>query len=141
MHVELIDPETGAALPFADGAEGELVYTHLAREAAPLLRFRSRDHVRVSAAPCPCGRAGPRVRCIGRTDDMLIVRGVNVFPSALRAVVGELAPEVTGVIAVRPAARGVKQSPPLPVAVEATAAGAQPTSPSGCSGGCASGWR
>ncbi len=52
---------------------------------------------------------------------MLIVRGVNVFPSALRAVVGELAPEVTGVIAVRPAARGVKQSPPLPVAVETTA--------------------
>jgi phenylacetate-CoA ligase len=120
VHVELIDPETGAGLPFEDGAEGELVYTHLAREAAPLLRFRSRDHVRVSAAPCPCGRDGPRVRCIGRTDDMLIVRGVNVFPSALRAVVGDFAPEVTGVIAVRPAVRGVKQSPPLPVAVEAT---------------------
>jgi phenylacetate-CoA ligase len=121
VHVELIDPETGAPLSFADGAEGELVYTHLAREAAPLLRFRSRDHVRVSAGTCPCGRAGPRVRCIGRTDDMLIVRGVNVFPSALRAVVGELAPEVTGVIAVRPPARGVKQNPPLPIAVETTA--------------------
>ncbi len=53
VHVELIDPETGAALPFDDGAEGELVYTHLAREAAPLLRFRSRDHVRVSAGPLP----------------------------------------------------------------------------------------
>ena len=53
MHVELIDPETGAPLPFEDGAEGELVYTHLAREAAPLLRFRSRDHVRVSAGPLP----------------------------------------------------------------------------------------
>ncbi len=53
VHVELIDPETGAALPFEDGAEGELVYTHLAREAAPLLRFRSRDHVRVSAGPLP----------------------------------------------------------------------------------------
>jgi phenylacetate-CoA ligase len=122
VHVELIDPETGAALAFEDGAEGELVYTHLAREAAPLLRFRSRDHVRVSAGPCPCGRPGPRVRCIGRTDDMLVVRGVNVFPSAVRAVVGELAPEVSGVIALRPAARGVRQSPPLPVAVEATAA-------------------
>jgi len=120
VHVELVDPESGAVLPFEDGAEGELVYTHLAHEAAPLLRFRSRDHVRVSAGPCPCGRPGPRVRCIGRTDDMLIVRGVNVFPSAVRAVAAELAPEVTGIIAIRPAARGVKQSPPLPVAVETT---------------------
>ena len=59
VHAELIDPETGDALPFEDGAEGELVYTHLAHEAAPLLRFRSRDHVRVSASPCPCGRPGP----------------------------------------------------------------------------------
>jgi phenylacetate-CoA ligase len=120
VHGELIDPETGDALPFEDGTEGELVYTHLAHEAAPLLRFRSRDHVRVSASPCPCGRPGPRVRCIGRTDDMLIVRGVNLFPSAVRDVVADFTPEVTGVIAVRPAARGVQQSPPLPVTVEAT---------------------
>jgi phenylacetate-CoA ligase len=65
------------------------------------------------------------VRCIGRTDDMLIVRGVNVFPSAVRAVVAEFTPEVTGMIAIRPKARGVKQSPPLPVTIEA-AAGAAP---------------
>jgi phenylacetate-CoA ligase len=80
VHVELIDPETGAARPFEDGARGELVYTHLRQQAAPQLRFRSRDHVEVRMTRCPCGRGTLRVRCIGRTDDMLIVRGVNVFP-------------------------------------------------------------
>ncbi len=125
VHMELIDPATGAQAPMIDGAEGELVYTHLRREAAPMLRFRSRDHVRVRVGPCACGRPGPRVRCIGRTDDMLIVRGVNVFPSAIREVVSGFAPHVTVVIAVRPAAQGVKQTPPLPVSVE-TAVGAPP---------------
>src|SRR6185312_10640457 len=118
VHPELIDPETGAALPMEDGATGELVLSHLRHRAAPLLRFRTRDHVEVRATPCPCGRTGPRVRCIGRTDDMLIVRGVNVFPSAVRDVVGAFAPRVSGHIRVRPSAEGVKQDPPLPVTVE-----------------------
>ena len=87
VHAELIDPETGAALELEDGATGELVLTHLRHRAAPLLRFRTRDHVQVRTSPCGCGRTGPRVRCLGRTDDMLIVRGVNVFPAAIREVV------------------------------------------------------
>lgn len=123
VHVELIDPETGKTLPLADGAEGELVYTHLAQEAVPLLRFRSRDHVRVLGGRCACGRTAPRVRCIGRTDDMLIVRGVNVFPSALREIVGTFAPETSGVISVRPRHRGFRQDPPLRVLVELGGAG------------------
>jgi phenylacetate-CoA ligase len=118
VHAELIDPGTGETLPLDDGASGELVLTHLRHRAAPLLRFRTRDHVDVRARPCPCGRTGPRIRCVGRTDDMLIVRGVNVFPSALREVVGGFAPRVSGHILVRPPAAGVKQEPPLPVAVE-----------------------
>jgi len=118
VHPELIDPETGAALAMDDGASGELVLTHLRHRAAPLLRFRTRDHVVVRTTPCPCGRTGPRVRCIGRTDDMLIVRGVNVFPSAVREVVSAFAPDVSGHILVRPSAPGVKQDPPLPVSVE-----------------------
>ena len=68
-----------------------------------------------------CGRTSPRVRCIGRTDDMLIVRGVNVFPSAVREVVNEFAPAVVGVIMIRPRAKGVRQEPPLPVSVEVAA--------------------
>jgi phenylacetate-CoA ligase len=118
VHAELIDPETGAALPLEDGASGELVLTHLRHRAAPLLRFRTRDYVEVRASPCACGRTGPRVRCAGRTDDMLLVRGVNVFPSAVRDVVAAFAPAVSGHVLVRPAAPGVKQEPPLPVSVE-----------------------
>ncbi len=118
VHPELIDPDTGAALELDDGATGELVLTHLQHRAAPLLRFRTRDHVEIRTSPCRCGRTGPRVRCIGRTDDMLIVRGVNVFPSAVREVVGGFAPEVSGHILVKPQAAGVKQEPPVPVSVE-----------------------
>ncbi len=118
VHPELIDPDSGAALPFAAGARGELVLTHLRHRAAPLLRFRTRDHVEVRAGPCACGRTSPRIRCLGRTDDMLIVRGVNLFPSAVREVVGSFAPEVSGAILVRPRSAGVKQEPPLPVGVE-----------------------
>ncbi len=118
VHPELIDPDTTAALPVEDGATGELVLTHLRHRAAPLLRFRTRDHVEVRTSPCSCGRTAPRIRCIGRTDDMLIVRGVNVFPSAIREVVSAFAPAVSGNILVKPAAEGVKQEPPLPVAVE-----------------------
>jgi phenylacetate-CoA ligase len=118
VHAELIDAETDAALEFEDGATGELVLTHLRQRAAPLLRFRTRDHVTVRTSPCKCGRTSPRIRCVGRTDDMLIVRGVNVFPAAVREVVGTFAPEVSGHILVRPQAAGVKQEPPLPVSVE-----------------------
>ena len=118
VHFELIDPASGASVPIADGAEGELVLTHLVNRSAPLLRFRTRDHVRLGVGPCPCGRTAPRLRCIGRTDDMLIVRGVNVFPSAVREVVNEFAPEVSGVLLIRPRQAGVRQEPPLPVVVE-----------------------
>jgi glutathione S-transferase len=115
VHPELIEPESGQALPLEDGAAGELVLTHLRHRAAPLLRFRTRDHVRIRMSPCPCGRTGPRVRCVGRTDEMLIVRGVNVFPSAVREVVSSFAPRVSGRRRARrrdprPCARGARRS-------------------------------
>ena len=118
VHAELIDPVSAATVVLEDGAEGELVLSHLRHRAAPLLRFRTRDHVVVRISPCPCGRTGLRVRCVGRTDDMLIVRGVNVFPSAVREVVAAFAPAVSGNVLVRPRAAGVKQEPPLPISVE-----------------------
>jgi phenylacetate-CoA ligase len=126
VHAELIDPDTGEARPMEHGASGELVLTHLQHRAAPLLRFRTHDHVTVRTSPCPCGRTGPRVRCIGRTDDMLIVRGVNVFPAAVREVVSEFRPEVSGRILVKPTEAGARQDPPLPVAVELSEAVAPP---------------
>jgi phenylacetate-CoA ligase len=124
VHPELIDPETQAATQLDDGASGELVLTHLRHRAAPLLRFRTRDHVEVRSGACPCGRTGPRIRCVGRTDDMLIVRGVNVFPSAVREVVAGFAPAVSGEIRIRPRVAGPKQDPPLPVSVELARGGA-----------------
>ena len=118
VHVELIDPASGEPIPWEDGAEGELVYTALQRDAMPLLRFRSRDHVVVNMNRNPTGRTGPRIRCIGRTDDMLIVRGVNLFPSAIRSILNEFTPDVSGMLQVRPKEAGVLQTPPLPVVVE-----------------------
>jgi phenylacetate-CoA ligase len=118
VHAEVIDPATAEPLVPDDGVSGELVLTHLRHRAAPLLRFRTRDHVRVWTSACACGRTAPRVRCIGRTDDMLIVRGVNVFPSAVREVVSEFAPSVTGNVLVEPEQPGVAQEPPLPLRVE-----------------------
>jgi phenylacetate-CoA ligase len=118
VHAELLDPETGAARPLADGGSGELVLSHLRHRAAPLLRFRTRDRVEVRTGPCACGRTSPRIRCVGRTDDMLVVRGVNVFPTAIREVVSGFAPRVSGRIVVVPERPGVAQDPPLPVRVE-----------------------
>ncbi|HWT30402.1 MAG TPA: AMP-binding protein [Propylenella sp.] len=118
VHFELIEPHSGKPLPLIDGATGELVYTHLRREAAPLLRFRSRDHVVLRTGVCACGRTAPRIRCVGRTDDMLIVRGVNVFPSAVRDVVNRFGPALSGPISIRPSRRGFRQDPPLKVLVE-----------------------
>lgn len=118
VHVELIDPVSGSPVPWEDGAEGELVYTALRREAMPLLRFRSRDHVVVTLQDNPTGRTGPRIRCIGRTDDMLIVRGVNLFPTAVRSVLDSFNGQVSGIFSIRPMTQGVLQTPPLPVVVE-----------------------
>jgi phenylacetate-CoA ligase len=82
---EIIDPETGAVLPF--GKKGELVFTTITKEAFPLVRFRSRDITTLNIAPCRCGRTHVRMdRVMGRSDDMLIIRGVNVFPSQIEAV-------------------------------------------------------
>ncbi|WGY01655.1 hypothetical protein QI633_24355 [Nocardioides sp. QY071] len=96
VHIELIDPATGEDVPLETGAHGELVMTALDREASPLLRFRTRDHLEVLATTCACGRVGPKVRCVGRTDDMLIVRGVNVWPSAIREIAVSFQPRLTG---------------------------------------------
>jgi len=118
VHVELVDPAGGEPVEQKDGATGELVYTAVTREAVPLVRFRSRDHVAWWSSPCSCGRTTPRVRCIGRTDDLVIVRGVNVFPSAVRAVIAGFVPQVSGTMIIKPLRRGVRQEPALPVHVE-----------------------
>lgn len=91
FYPEIVDPATGAVLP--DGEEGELLLTTLAKQAMPMLRYRTRDITAIIPEPCPCGRTLRRIRRISRrSDDMFIIRGVNVFPSqvesALLAVEG-----------------------------------------------------
>lgn len=82
---EIIDPDTGKTLPL--GETGELVFTTLTKEAFPVMRYRTKDITRLSAEPCTCGRTFLRMDKIsGRTDDMLIIRGVNVFPSQIEHV-------------------------------------------------------
>ncbi len=115
---ELIDPDTGVPLAIREGTEGELLYTTLDRECVPLLRFRTRDRVRVLGTACDCGRTGFRIRCIGRTDDMLIVRGVNVYPSAVEEIVAALAPRTTGRLEIVLDRPGPAVDPPLRVRVE-----------------------
>ena len=82
---EIIDPETGEALP--DGEVGELVFTAITKKAYPIIRYRTRDLCRITHEPCACGRTHARTsRLLGHTDDMLIIRGVNVFPSQIETV-------------------------------------------------------
>jgi phenylacetate-CoA ligase len=90
--VEIIDPASGEVLP--DGEKGEIVFTNLIRHALPLMRYRTRDLAFIHTEPCPCGRTHRRMsRILGRTDDMLIVNGVNLFPSQIEEVLMSI-PEV-----------------------------------------------
>jgi phenylacetate-CoA ligase len=88
LHPELIAPDSGAVLPWRDGERGELVLTHLSRECQPLVRFRTGDIIVLTGTGrARCGRTAPRFRVVGRSDDMVVVRGINVFPAQAAAVV------------------------------------------------------
>ena len=89
FYPEIINPATGAPLP--PGEKGELVFTSMTKRAFPVLRFRTRDLSALHYEPCACGRTHARMdRIFGRTDDMLIIRGVNVFPSQIEEVLGQV---------------------------------------------------
>jgi len=85
LHPELIAPETGAVLPWRAGEQGELVLTHVSRECQPLVRFRTGDIILLTGTDrAACGRSAPRFRVVGRSDDMVVVRGINAFPAQIR---------------------------------------------------------
>jgi phenylacetate-CoA ligase len=113
---ELVDPLSGDPVAVADGATGELVWTHLRREASPLLRYRSGDLATVWTSPCACGRTSPRIRIDGRTDDMLRVQAVNIHPGAIGAALDGFA----GLGRHAVVADGDPIVPPLRVYVEAS---------------------
>jgi len=94
---QLIDPESGEDLPMEEGVMGEMVLTHLAKEAQPLVRYRTSDLLEIlGVGPCACGRTGPRFKVIGRADNMLHVKGINVFPNGIARVLESMVPDVTG---------------------------------------------
>jgi phenylacetate-CoA ligase len=111
--VELVDPEGGEPVELEPGARGELVFTHLAREATPVLRFRSRDIAEIVSLECPCGRTGFRFRVAGRSDDMFRVRGVNVFPSDVEELLREQGHDRFAIVLER-----VPVEPPVEILVE-----------------------
>jgi phenylacetate-CoA ligase len=87
LHPELIDPADGAPLVWQEGVKGELVLTHLTRQCQPLVRFRTGDIIEITGTgKARCGRTAPRFRVTGRSDDMVVVRGINVFPTQIAAV-------------------------------------------------------
>ena len=91
---EIIDPDTGEVLP--EGSEGELVITTLAKEGLPLVRYRTRDITRIIPEPCPCGSPYPRIERIrGRSDDMIKIKGCNVFPAQIEQEIAKF-PELVG---------------------------------------------
>jgi phenylacetate-CoA ligase len=118
VWVELIDPDTQELLEIETGAVGELVYTALTREAMPVVRFLGGDIVRIEGTSCECERTSFRIRVLGRRDDMFIVRGVNVYPTAILSVVGDFRPRVTGRARVVRAGPQTSIEPPIPVEVE-----------------------
>ena len=89
LYIEIIDPVTGE--PVEDGEEGEIVITTLVKEGAPLIRFRTHDLSRIIPGECPCGSKHPRLDIIrGRSDDMFKVHGVNMFPSQVEELLGQI---------------------------------------------------
>ncbi|UCF57923.1 MAG: phenylacetate--CoA ligase family protein, partial [Deltaproteobacteria bacterium] len=94
---DLVDPTTKKPVPIEEGATGEMVITSLKRQATPLIRYASGDIVQIFTKTCPnCGFPGKRIKIIGRSDDMLVVKGVNVYPSAIKQVISSFVPKTTG---------------------------------------------
>ncbi|MCJ7616766.1 MAG: AMP-binding protein [Desulfobacterales bacterium] len=116
---DLVDPETKKSVPIEDGAVGEMVITSLNREAAPLIRYATGDIIQLFTKSCPhCGFPGKRITLVGRSDDMLVVKGVNIYPSAIKKTLESFTPRVTGemrIVLDEPPPRVV---PPLKLKVE-----------------------
>jgi len=116
--LELVDPKTKKSIEIQDGAVGELVLTFLDWEGGPFMRYAYGDVLQVFTTPCHCGRTGIKFRIIGRADDMLIVKGVNVYPEAIKREILKFHPEVTGYFRIVLDKPGPLVNPPLKIKVE-----------------------
>ena len=134
LHPELIEPESGTLLPWRTGERGELVLTHVSRECQPLVRFRTGDIILLTGTdPAPCGRTAPRFKVVGRSDDMVVVRGINAFPTQVAAVLNR-EPALSGEYRIMLDGPGPYDA--LPLEAELSHA-SQPAVPSGLADGLA----
>jgi len=117
-YYELVDPETKAPIPIENGAQGEAVFTTFDTDAWVFLRQSLGDLHQVFTEPCPCGRSGFRYKVVGRSDDMLKVKGVMVYPSHFRGVINEFVPRVTGEMRIILDEKPPRVVPPLKLRVE-----------------------
>jgi phenylacetate-CoA ligase len=118
LYYDIVDPETKKAVEWEDGASGQKILTSLEWEAVPPFRYDSGDIIQIFMGKCECGVKGVRVKFIGRADDMLIVKGINVFPSAVRNLINSFVPRVTGAFKIILDAPPPRVVPPLRIKVE-----------------------
>lgn len=117
---DIVDVHTHHAIPLQHGVTGKLLVTHLERQARPSIRFDMGDVHEVLTERCPCGRPGNRVKVLGRADDMLIVKGVNVYPAAVKNILQSFIPRVSGQMRIVISGSSHRISGPLSVKVEST---------------------
>ncbi len=116
--LELVDPGTQEPVEKTDGAVGEMVFTFIGWEGGPFMRYALGDLIQIFTEPCSCGWPGMRFKILGRADDMLIVKGVNVYPAAIKGIVGEFTPDTTGALRIVLDRPGPLVRPPLKIRVE-----------------------
>ena len=116
--LELIDPKTKDPLAIEDGSVGEMVFTFIGWEGAPFMRYALGDLIQVFTAACRCGWPEMRFKILGRADDMLIVKGVNVYPAAIKGLVGDFMPKTTGALRIVLEQQGPLVTSPLRIRVE-----------------------
>jgi phenylacetate-CoA ligase len=116
--LELVDPETKDPVEMAHGTIGEMVFTFIGWEGGPFMRYALGDLIQIFTEPCTCGWSELRFKILGRADDMLIIKGVNLYPSALKGLVAELEPRTTGVLRIMLEQPGPLVKPPLKVCIE-----------------------
>ena len=119
--LEIVERETRTAIEIAEGSEGEMVWTFLDWEGGPLMRYATGDIARLWTEPCPCGMPGRRFEIVGRADDMLIVKGVNVYPQAVQSAILHFRPQVSGAFRIVLGRPGPRVRPPLRIKLEAGA--------------------
>ena len=116
--LELVNPKTKKPIDIEDGAIGEMVFTFLDWEGSPFMRYALGDLLKINTRPCECGMPGIRFQIVGRADDMLIVKGVNVYPEAIKTAILNFVPQVTGMFRILLKQPGPVVEPPLKIMLE-----------------------